>query len=73
MKFPWTKPDLEIREAVTPSGDYSRDLVALLLSQAGGTTLRGVPAALGDSRRYVGKGLGNRPGVIRTNSADRRP
>ena len=46
MKFPWTKPDLEIREAVTPSGDYSRDLVALLLSQAGGTTLRGVPAAL---------------------------
>ena len=44
MKLPWTKT--ERREAVTPSGDYSRDLVALLLSNAGGTSLRGVPAAL---------------------------
>ena len=47
LRFPWTKPPgLEIREAVTPSGDYSRDLVALLLSNAGGTSLRGAPAAL---------------------------
>ena len=46
MRFPWNKPDLEQREAVTPSGDYSRDLVALLLSNASGTSLRGVPAAL---------------------------
>ena len=44
MRFPWNK--LERREAVTPSGDYSADLVALLLSNASGASLRGVPAAL---------------------------
>ena len=47
LRFPWTKPEvLEQRAAVTPSGDYSRDLVALLLSNAGGTALKGAPAAL---------------------------
>ena len=47
MRFPWAKPEvLEQRQAVTPSGDYSKDLVALLLSNAGGASLRGVPAAI---------------------------
>ena len=47
MRLPWNKPEvLERREAVTPSGDYSRDLVALLLSNAAGTSLRGGPAVL---------------------------
>ena len=44
---PRTNPEvLEQRQAVTPSGDYTKDLVALLLSNAGGTSLRGLPAAL---------------------------
>ena len=47
MRFPWAKPEvLEQRQAVTPSGDYTKDLVALLLSNAGGASLRGVPAAI---------------------------
>ena len=30
MKLPWTKPEvLETREAVTPSGDYTKDLVTI--------------------------------------------
>ena len=46
MRFPWAKPEALEQRAATPSGDYTKDLVALLLSNAGGASLRGVPAAI---------------------------